>query len=76
MREIFYLSESGDAVLWKNSSVGMLFGWLIEHRYFQENPGTVLKLTEEHTPGFVFEVTKDTISRDAIKAWNKYNQYI
>lgn len=76
MREVFYLSGFGETVLWKNNSIGMLFNWLIEHRYFQENPDTVLKLTEEHTPGFVFEVTKDTVSRDAVNAWNKYNHYI
>lgn len=76
MRETFYLSESGETVLWKNNSIGMLFNWLIEHRYFQENPGSSLVLTEEHTPKFMFEVTEKTTSRDAINAWNKYNQYI
>ena len=64
MRETFYLSESGETVLWKNNSIGMLFSWLIEHRYFQENPGSALVLTEK------------TTSRDAMDAWNKYNQYI
>ena len=76
MREVFYLSESGETVLWENSSIGMLFNWLIEHRYFQENPGSALILTEEHTPKFKFEVTEKTTSRDAMDAWNKYNQYI
>lgn len=76
MREVFYLSESGETVLWKNNSIGMLFSWLIEHRYFQENPGSALVLTEEHTPKFMFDVTEKTASRDAINAWNKYNQYI
>ena len=76
MREVFYLSESGETVLWKNNSIGMLFSWLIEHRYFQENPGSELILTEEHTPKFMFEVTEKTTSRDAMNAWNKYNQYI
>lgn len=76
MRETFYLSESGETVLWKNNSIGMLFNWLIEHRYFQENPGSVLVLTEEHTPKFMFAVTEKTTSRDAMNAWNKYNQYI
>ena len=76
MREVFYLSESGETVLWKNNSIGMLFSWLIEHRYFQKNPGSALILTEEHTPKFKFEVTEKTTSRDAMDAWNKYNQYI
>lgn len=76
MREVFYLSGFGETALWKNSSIGMLFNWLIEHRYFQENPGSVLVLTEEHTPKFMFEVTEKTTSRDAMNAWNKYNQYI
>ncbi len=76
MRETFCLSESKGTVLWENSSIGMLFSWLIEHRYFQEHPGTVLKLTEEHTPGFVLEVTEKTTSQDAVNAWNKYNHFI
>ncbi len=76
MRETFCLSESKGTVLWENSSIGMLFSWLIEHQYFQEHPGTVLTLTEENTPMFVLEVTANTTSRDAINAWNKYNQYI
>ncbi len=76
MREMFYLSEAGGTVLWQNDSVGMLFCWLIEHRYFQEHPGSVLTLTEEHTPKFAFEVTENTKSRDAINAWNSYNYYI
>ena len=76
MRETFYLSESGEIVLWKNNSIGMLFSWLIEQRYLQENPGSALVLTEEHTPKFKFEVTEKTTSRDAMDAWNKYNQYI
>lgn len=75
-RELFSLSDTEGNILRKNSSIGMLFSWLIEHRYFQEYPGSVLKLTEEHTPGFMFEVTKDTVSRDAVDAWNKYNHYI
>lgn len=76
MRETFYLSESGEIVLWKNNSIGMLFSWLIEHQYFQKNSCSALVLTEEHTPKFVFEVTEKTTSRDAMNAWNKYNQYI
>lgn len=76
MRETFCLSSADGNVLRRNSSIGMLFSWLIEHRYFQEHPGTSLKLTEENTPKFAFEVTEDTTSRDATNAWNKYNHYI
>lgn len=76
MRETFCLSDTDGNALRRNSSIGMLFSWLIEQRYFQENPGMVLKLTEEHTSGFVFEVIKNTVSRDAVGAWNSYNHYI
>jgi len=75
-RETFFLSDIKGNILRRNSSIGMLFSWLIDHRYFQEHPGTALKLTEENTPNFAFQVTEDTISRDAINAWNRYNQYI
>ncbi len=76
LRETFCLSDVKGNTLWKNSSIGMLFSWLIEHRYFQEHPGSVLTLTEERTPKFAFEVTENTKSRDAINAWNEYNYYI
>ncbi len=76
LRETFFLSDIKGSILWRNNSIGMLFSWLIEHRYFQEYPGSVLTLTEENTPKFAFEVTENTASRDAINAWNRYNQYI
>lgn len=75
-RELFSLSDTEGNILRKNSSMGMLFSWLIEHRYFQEYPGSVLILTEENTPKFSFEVKEDTTSGEATAAWNKYNHYI
>lgn len=75
-REMFSLSDPAGHILSKNRSIGMLLSWLIDHRYFQEHPGTALKLTEENTPKFILEVTANTTSRDAINAWNRYNQYI
>ena len=76
MRETFCLSGTDGNVLRRNSSIGTLFSWLIEHQYFQECPGSVLTLTEESTPKFSFEVKEDTTSRDAIAVWDKYNHYI
>lgn len=76
MRETFCLSDTGGNVLQRNSSIAMLFNWLIEHHYFQEHPGSVLTLTEENTPKFTFEVWENTASRNAVTAWNGYNHYI
>lgn len=76
MRETFCLLDTGGNVLRRNSSIGMLFNWLIKQRYFQKYPGSVLTLAEEDTPKFSFEVKKDTTSGEATAAWNKYNHYI
>lgn len=75
-RETFCLLDAEGTVLRRSSSIGMLFSWLIEHRYFEEHPGITLKLTEEHTPKFAFEVRDDTTSRDAADTWKKFNHYI